>query len=1145
MIYICRLAQWILVLGLKGKQGLFVVLPAGTNVDLSFSINAPFLQDPARQKIKEPEVSPCNRWLLERAGKLAGESLAAWLEKESLSTENRANAYQLLRGPVTDAADLTTSATKLVVDELLNVVEDKPIILTAEGKLAEIGECTAIPAALHKVWEPKELTTVFAKTANHLLSAAVSRPACQALEAHGWIETVSSENALQALSVQPSIPKPATWVRLQLLWEWVEQNVGWEYSGERRRSIRIVPVEGHLLLQPGKDIIRVSSRGQQLSDDDWNFISNFALAIDREWIAHLTKMKSKDKDEEDYPALVLLQELALHEPTPVDRIAAQASRRLLARGKMPLTDCVRIAHIFAALDATLPDDFQYVTEDLHLHLIKDHQVVLDENGEVELLVPKAWAAQHLLHPDYVQTFTSCSRDRWFEWAYSSKSKLHAFVPLTVQPKRFNGRKSFADFLLSREGDSPKEYRYKNDIFIVGDFDFPSDVLQHWRAQSATNPKLWSAVVKGLLLDPLAGWEDALEIDVHQKSAQNTTSALNCGKVLPAWLVQLRSVASLTDTHGNSRTPPELLLRTAETETLLGLEPFVAAELDDSPDKKRLLRLLGVRDTSAGWEKVVERLRALTKAKDPMRIIAEVLRYYEALDRISLRCSADDLAELRAVFASEPLILSNSLDWLSAGELSLHADPEDNSPVVHSAAHSLALWLRVGVPERPALEKSLEWLKTLKSGTRLDGAFYKRANLALSRGGRRVWDELGHWLSLDQTWEPVTDLKYRVSMRNLTRWEKLSAPTKRASADLRMLHGEVAEELPFTVSRPLAEAISMQVTNVQLISDRARRVEWLKPLAEGLSRVKLPDEAITTKVREVARRLLNTIWQTVSLLEVTPYIDRTPAGEPLMPKVLWSETKLYVADQSTVRLYRELKDELARPFGESSVMEAVAHCIDRDADFVREYLAANFELDAQAELPVKPEPVVPDDEVKDSTDGQNEAETGGVEGEQKSEENDSATDATGETPGESGTINIPVPTEKPPKPKEPTFMDRYARSRGFRWRDDEKCYSHASGAWIAKGESPFSWHEHVNGNEVTKRLFVAEKSLAHGVEIPSELWRLMEINPDTIAFVLSAEDGKPNEWSACDLKALHATGQIHLHQSQFILKETGSRMDGNT
>ena len=58
------------------------------------------------------------------------------------------------------------------------------------------------------------------------------------------------------------------------------------------------------------------------------------------------------------------------------------------------------------------------------------------------------------------------------------------------------------------------------------------------------------------------------------------------------------------------------------------------------------------------------------------------------------------------------------------------------------------------------------------------------------------------------------------------------------------------------------------------------MEWLQPLAEGLCRVKLRDEAITAKVRDVARRLFNTTWQTVSLLEVTPYIDGDACGRTI-------------------------------------------------------------------------------------------------------------------------------------------------------------------------------------------------------------------------------------------------------------------------
>ena len=1136
-----------LVLGLRGDQRLFVVLPAGTDVDLPFSINAPFLQDPARQKIKEPEVSPCNRWLLERAGRLAGEAMTAWLAKDQLTATHRADAYGLLRGPVTDAADLTTSATKQVMDAMLAAVEDKPVILTTDDQLAPIGEGTALPAELHEVWAAKELTSIFAKTAKHLLSAAVKHRACQSLAAHGWIETISAETVLQALGVQPAVPKPTTWARLQLLWQWVEENIGWDWNGERRRTLRIVPVEGQPSLHPGNEVIRVSSRGQQLSEADWNFISNFALAIDQEWISHLNKLKTKDGDNDKPAALKLLQVLNLHEPSQVDRIAAQASRRLLARGKMPVTDCVRIAHIFAALDATVPDDFQFATEDLHLRAVGDNAInalIGDPSGTVELLLPTAWAQQHLLHSSYSGEFKSCARDRWEAWVFSSKSKLHNFVPIMLQEKKMRGRSELEKFVISREGEKPDEYRYKSNDFIIKDWHFPVPVVQFWEQQSANNPQIWSSVLRGMLSSPDMQWEDALTITIQQESSTTTSkSTLACGRVLPAWLIQLRSVTCLKDTHGNLRTPPELLLRTPDTESLLGIEPFVEAELDDTQGKKKLLRLLGVRDSATSWEKVVDRLRGLTKIKDTMRVLADVLRLYEALDRIAMRCSVEDLSELRAVFAAEALILSNKLEWFSSGELSLHADPEDDSPVVHSTAHSLALWLRVGVPERPALEKSLEWLKTLAAGTRLEGVSYKRATVALTRGGRRVWDELGHWLSLDQTWESVTTLKYRVSMRNLTRWEKLAAPTKRAAADLRMLHGEVAEEAPFTVTRPLAEAITMQVTNVQPISGRDRRMKWLQPLADGLCRVKLWDEAVTGKVREVARRLLNTTWQTVSRLEVTPYIDGTPAGEPLMPKVLWSETRLYLADLSTVRLMRELKEELTRPFGESGIMEAVADCIDRDEEFVREYLTANLELDAQAELP--PDGVKPDDEAKKPKGDNNESDgkADGDEGETEPEENDEeigeADDGDeDELPPEDEEGNdTPPQTEKPSKAKEPTFMDRYAKSRGFRWHEAERCYTHTSGAWIAKGDAPFNWQEGVNGSDVIKRLFVAEASLAGGVEIPYELWRLMEINPDSISLVLCAEDGKPNEWSANELQELKSSGQIHLHQSRFILKET--------
>src|SRR5208282_4152270 len=68
-----------IVLGAKGR--LFVVLPTGVETSLPFASNAPFIQDPARLKIKDPETSPTNRWLLERVGSLAASVMLQWIEQ--------------------------------------------------------------------------------------------------------------------------------------------------------------------------------------------------------------------------------------------------------------------------------------------------------------------------------------------------------------------------------------------------------------------------------------------------------------------------------------------------------------------------------------------------------------------------------------------------------------------------------------------------------------------------------------------------------------------------------------------------------------------------------------------------------------------------------------------------------------------------------------------------------------------------------------------------------------------------------------------------------------------------------------------------------------------------------------------------------
>jgi hypothetical protein len=48
---------------LGADPGIYVVLPTGVRPELPFACNAPFMQDPARVKIKDPQTSATNRWL--------------------------------------------------------------------------------------------------------------------------------------------------------------------------------------------------------------------------------------------------------------------------------------------------------------------------------------------------------------------------------------------------------------------------------------------------------------------------------------------------------------------------------------------------------------------------------------------------------------------------------------------------------------------------------------------------------------------------------------------------------------------------------------------------------------------------------------------------------------------------------------------------------------------------------------------------------------------------------------------------------------------------------------------------------------------------------------------------------------------------
>ena len=161
-----------IVLGAKGR--LYVVLPTGVDTELPFACNAPFIQDPARLKIKDTETSPTNRWLLERIGLLAASVILQWLGQTSASLAERSDAYHFLPDLKNDDSSLEGMCATTVQKTIRDVIIDKPFLLTNNGELKLKGQSVIIPEPLLDVWPAEQITTILDRADRSILSRHVS-----------------------------------------------------------------------------------------------------------------------------------------------------------------------------------------------------------------------------------------------------------------------------------------------------------------------------------------------------------------------------------------------------------------------------------------------------------------------------------------------------------------------------------------------------------------------------------------------------------------------------------------------------------------------------------------------------------------------------------------------------------------------------------------------------------------------------------------------------------------------------------------------------------------------------------------------------------------------------------------------------------
>jgi len=1149
------------VLGATGR--LYVVLPTGVATSLPFACNAPFVQDPARVKIKDPETSPTNRWLLERCGTLAADAMLGWLGETSMPEDERAGAYGLLPDVDRDASSLEGVCAAIVQQSFDAAISDCAVLLSESGELLRAKQCVSIPRQIFDVWSPLAVASSFDKLGRMSLSVHVAPRDRRKLQSWGMVDEIDRPLILAALK-EKQLPKPRSWPQMLQLWTYVAPDIGGYKYFQGVEKLNIVPVSRSDLLLSAAEVVRLGEGHLLRSVGDWDFIRDLVTVVDHDWISFLRNQRSAVLADSKVPSAdavaaadAVLQKLGLYFPSDITKVFSQLAETFFATGTRTINECVRVAHIAAKLSANVASQFFFVTRDGKAREATQ-SLYSDADGLLQTLLPESYSESHVLHSRYAETFESCSREEWVAWVNTGLSGLLTAPKIVGTDTTTATSSSFLRALREVAPDAPKpafpyiSYRnYTYQSYTLRDFDFEADCLVHWQSLS-NEESVWGQIVERICNSASAAWRDMLLLQAQQTSTNGqSTASVGMGVVPAAWIRRLRALPCLRDTHGYYRRPDELLRRTPETEALMGAEPFLDHRLDRA-DIYPLLDALGVRIIASGPELLLDALRALAKTATPP--VSEVDKWHRKLDQFIDTCTTSEFQLIQAALRAEKLILSHEGEWTTAGAVYLSAGDDEIPELafIRPTVADLSLWRRVGVADRPTAELAIAWLASLPSGFTPAGADLRRVRSLLARYPIRIWSECGFWLNLQGEWVPTRTLKFALTMQPLVPWSHLFPWVKQQTADLR-LPGEATRDGTFAHLALLAACIAERLETESLFGIAHESKEWLRTVGIELLRIELDSVEETQRVRDLALRLATTKWTESRGLELVPYIDGTPAGTSRSADVVWIDQQLYVEPQPRAKLAKRVPEEIAKSFIRQDLRSALDYCFERSVDDVREYLRENFSLGfvEQTEAALAAE-AIPS---HDASSGGAVHEPDGLVDLAELE----STNAEGGGAGDSPALDTDVldldPEQQRDSPSSaaiqedrrasqprsaptadlPSLIERFAALRGFR-KNGGGSFTHANGDRLAREtESVFPWEHRASDGTLIRGYYVNEHCLNKSpLELETEVWGLFEKSPTLYSMLLVDIDSSPIEMSGAVLCDMRDAKKITLYPAAYRL-----------
>ena len=918
-----------LVLGHDVLGRVYVVLPTETDLALPFSINAPFIQDPARTGLKDPAISPTNRCLLTRAGELAAESLKEWIGNDTLDIEDRAAGYCLL--PEGPASDSSRTEVKVVSKAIADRIVGSQVLLGTDGELAAKQQVLGLPAELVGIWEDAAAIRVFGPGKSHILSPAITSHTRRALSAWGLLDELGSQGVSNRLRIaDPPRPRLADLVRL---WSYLEPRVRPQRWMPEWKDLRIVPVLGSDVLVAAKSAQLVSRVAERLEEVDWLLLGGLVRFIDPGWLEVIAEGEDAagGKDAERR-ALDLLEYLDLRRPVSVSALLELAAKRLDAKTADVATLRGLLA-IAVRAGLSLPSSFPLLTREGEVRCAAE--VVLNPlSAWVDELLPACWT-ERTLSDQYSPALLGVEPRKWNEWLASQSQSLPSFPRPSAKAESLWGFDAANQWLDTRGYSAPRTFPLQRRRFQVQDFDFDTATWTHWKDLAGRNASAWVRITQAIAEAWQGGWESVVGATLYQEG-DSRSHRVNAQAVPAIWLEKLRVLPCLPDESFVPQLPSTLLRRTPENDYLREIEKFVHVSFEGTAFE-RIVSLLGARSDPAGPDKLLDRIRSLARDGEPPR--TALLDCYRALDRLASRVPQEDLDALTGVFASEPLVLADDGTWQTAlGVFQTVLEEVPGALAIWSEAATLRLWDRVRVAKEPTLELMAAWLRTLPVGSKLSRGQSARVSRLLATQGTGRADFGRAWLSVSGEWTALSEFEWRSSDK--LSLEGLFPADLRRVADVSMLPSSAdapagLAELPVFVMQ-----LELQDHGPGTCAE-VERPQWVAALAQCLSRLPEDDDGAAEAVL-VATRLARVQWWSCETLTVVPTANNRQVGPARDTNATWLGDRLMVVG-GPADYYDDVVDELRCAVSKARLGRAIGACVGRDSEFVASYFSKHWAL----------------------------------------------------------------------------------------------------------------------------------------------------------------------------------------------------------